>query len=303
VDDTYWPFYSAGRDRVRDRSSHHHWLVEHGVQPWAPDPKLTLVSCPQWHKVPRTDRLPYDQNRFGREQITALPEPLSKPAYLAEEAIAFLRQHQRDRFVLYVNFFEPHHPLGSPRDGQYRPEEMELAAAHDHVPDETVPLGAAQTHADQSARTFDGTPVSSAADQRRAIAKYWGMCSLVDTYVGRILAKLAELGLEDDTLVFFSADHGEMMGAHGMWGKGVMYEASVRVPMLLRVPGQRRGSRVRGRSVRSMSSRRCSITSAPTALRCRASPCDRPLRRASPPGMSSWSGTRPSCRANPREPL
>jgi choline-sulfatase len=123
---------------------------------------------------------------------------------------------------------------------------MELAAAHDHVPDETVPLGAAQTHADQFARTFDGTPVATAADQRRAIAKYWGMCSLVDTHVGRILATLAELGLEDDTLVFFSTDHGEMMGAHGMWGKGVMYEASVRVPLLLRLPGQRRSSRVRG---------------------------------------------------------
>jgi arylsulfatase A-like enzyme len=53
---------------------------------------------------------------------------------------------------------------------------------------------------------------------------------------GRILTALSDLGLADDTLVFFSTDHGEMMGAHGMLGKGVMYEASVRVPLLLRVP-------------------------------------------------------------------
>jgi choline-sulfatase len=72
------------------------------------------------------------------------------------------------------------------------------------------------------------------------------MCSLVDTHVGRILATLADLGLDDNTIVLYSTDHGEMMGAHGMWGKGVMYEHSVRIPFLLRLPGQRRAVRVHG---------------------------------------------------------
>jgi arylsulfatase A-like enzyme len=244
IDDTYWPFYSAGRDPVRDRSSHHHWLIARGVQPWPVDTRNTLVSCPKWHIAPAEQRRQYDENRFSREQITQLPEPLSKPAYLAGEAIEFLRQHQRDPFALFVNFFEPHHPLSSPRDNQFDPRAVSLPAARDHVPDESVPLGAARWHRDQFARGFDGTPVASEADLRRAIAIYWGMCALVDTHVGRILAALHELGLDDNTLVFYTTDHGEMLGAHGMWGKGVMYEPSVRVPMMMRLPGQRRGERV-----------------------------------------------------------
>jgi hypothetical protein len=170
VDDTYWPFYSAGRDPVHDRSSHHHWLVAHGVTPWPPDPRNTLVSCPQWHKAPAADRRRYDENRFSREQITDLPEPLSKPAYLADEAIAFLQRHQRDRFALYVNFFEPHHPISSPRNRQYDPAAMPLPANHSHRPDDTVPLSAGQVGRDQRAHGFDGAPVATEDDLRALIA-------------------------------------------------------------------------------------------------------------------------------------
>jgi arylsulfatase A-like enzyme len=57
---------------------------------------------------------------------------------------------------------------------------------------------------------------------------------------------MTELGLWDDTVLVFTTDHGEMLGTHGMWGKGVMYEPSVRVPCLIRLPGQRRGGRIPG---------------------------------------------------------
>ncbi len=244
IDDTYWPFYSAGRDPIHDRSSHHHWLVEHGVTPWPVDKANTLVSCPQWHAASQEKRRPYDENRFSREQITQLPEPLSKPSYLADEAIQFLHQHQREPFALYVNFFEPHHPLSSPRNEQFDPAAVSIPVERHDLPDETVPLGAAQAHRAQYDGSFDGTPVASEADLRKAIAIYWGMCALVDTHIGRILQTLTELGLDENTLVFFTTDHGELLGAHGMWGKGVMYEPSIRVPMMMRMPGQRQGERV-----------------------------------------------------------
>jgi arylsulfatase A-like enzyme len=73
---------------------------------------------------------------------------------------------------------------------------------------------------------------------RRVKALYAGSISLIDKGVGRILDTLDELGLADDTMVVFVSDHGEMMGDHGMWQKGIPYEASVRVPMLLRLPGR-----------------------------------------------------------------
>ena len=73
---------------------------------------------------------------------------------------------------------------------------------------------------------------------RRVKALYAGSISLIDKGVGRILDTLDELGLADDTMVVFVSDHGEMMGDHGMWQKGIPYEASVRVPMLVRLPGR-----------------------------------------------------------------
>jgi len=60
----------------------------------------------------------------------------------------------------------------------------------------------------------------------------------VDDNIGRLLARLDQLGLTDNTLVVFTADHGEMMGSHGMGSKMVFYKESVQVPLLMRFPGR-----------------------------------------------------------------
>src|SRR5581483_11020600 len=61
----------------------------------------------------------------------------------------------------------------------------------------------------------------------------------VDQCIGAILAKLESLGLSDRTNVVMTSDHGDMMGAHGLLGKTVMFEQSSHVPFLIRIPGQR----------------------------------------------------------------
>ena len=72
---------------------------------------------------------------------------------------------------------------------------------------------------------------------KEAKARYWGLCRLVDRSVGKVLQRLDDLGLADDTIVVYTADHGHLLGEHRMWNKGVPYEPSVQVPLLLRVPG------------------------------------------------------------------
>jgi arylsulfatase A-like enzyme len=84
------------------------------------------------------------------------------------------------------------------------------------------------------------TRVEGYADKaliRYMIAHYYAFVSEVDEWTGRIIDKLEELGLSDNTLVIFTSDHGEMLGAHGMRGKFCFYEESVRVPLILRYPG------------------------------------------------------------------
>jgi len=71
---------------------------------------------------------------------------------------------------------------------------------------------------------------------RTARHAYYGMCSYVDDKVGRIMDTLKQTGLDDNTVVIFTADHGEMLGERGMWYKQAFFERSTRVPMIIRDP-------------------------------------------------------------------
>jgi len=74
---------------------------------------------------------------------------------------------------------------------------------------------------------------------QRFLEEYLAEVTHLDGAVGRLLDELDELGLADDTLVVFTSDHGEMASSHGLYEKDVMYDESLRVPLLVRLPGQR----------------------------------------------------------------
>jgi arylsulfatase A-like enzyme len=120
-----------------------------------------------------------------------------------------------------VSFPGPHPPLDAP--GKYAdlipPESIELPP---NVPDSFVYKGA--THDRDS--------------MRRLRANYYGKMALIDDNIGRIIGVLKRRGTWDETLVIFSSDHGEMMGAHGHMSKGRFFEESARVPLVMRWPGR-----------------------------------------------------------------
>ena len=84
--------------------------------------------------------------------------------------------------------------------------------------------------------------------QRRALASYYGLVTLTDDLVGRMLRVVEGSALRDDTVVIYLSDHGEMAGRHGIWQKQCFYESSVRVPLIISAPraagGQRSGAHV-----------------------------------------------------------
>jgi arylsulfatase A-like enzyme len=72
---------------------------------------------------------------------------------------------------------------------------------------------------------------------REIIANYYGMISLIDHQVGRLMQALQDEGLADNTLVVFTSDHGEWLGDHGLMLKGPMfYEGLLRVGLIVRGP-------------------------------------------------------------------
>lgn len=95
--------------------------------------------------------------------------------------------------------------------------------------------------ANESLRAFreksSRTPPQTDAQLRRLIANYYGMISLIDHQVGRIRIALHDLGLQQNTLVVYSTDHGDWLGEHGLLLKGPMaYEGLLRVGLLFEGP-------------------------------------------------------------------
>jgi len=71
---------------------------------------------------------------------------------------------------------------------------------------------------------------------RKAIAAYYGLVSFVDHNVGRMVKALEDNGLTGDTRIIYTSDHGDNLGARGLWGKSNMYEDSAAVPMIMAGP-------------------------------------------------------------------
>lgn len=220
IEDAYNKYFSEGRNRDV-RSDYHHWLVRSGIQP------ANGVA-------------------FSRVEATRLPEAHSKPAFLAHEASRFVRENRASPFVLHVNFLEPHMPFTGPRDNQYDPDAIPLPANYEAVPGADAPLKARLLQRHYARNISREASLTPSEWWRRLIARYWGLCSQVDTHVGTILDTLTQCGLDRNTIVVFTSDHGDMMGAHQLMAKCVMYQEAVRVPFMIRLPGQTSGRRVNG---------------------------------------------------------
>jgi choline-sulfatase len=154
---------------------------------------------------------------------------------ITAEAESFLRTeaagHDRP-WALYVSFIHPHLPLQIPEPyfSMYPPDSLPLPTQWRQ--EEWHPHPALQMKREHGslAEPFDE------ATLRRAMGAYYGMVSFLDDTVGRVLRALEGAGLRDSTRVIYTADHGDMLGAHGLWWKECLYEESVGVPVLAAGP-------------------------------------------------------------------
>ena len=207
--------YTASHE-AEGYSSYHDFLISQGHTPADPHRDGTI---------------------FARTTTTRLPEELTKPAFQASEAIRFLETNGEQPFLLVVGIHEPHPPCHSPFDNLYAPEGMTLPESW-YLP--LDPQAAQHCHRVRQLYEEEGFKTLRSNDEqgwKEEKARYWGLCTLVDRSVGKVLQRLDDLGLADDTIVVYTADHGHLMGEHRMWSKGVPYEPSVQVPLLIRVPG------------------------------------------------------------------
>jgi arylsulfatase A-like enzyme len=141
--------------------------------------------------------------------------------------------------VLFVSFLEPHSPYNGPLNREHTLEEVEMEASATHTFGPDMPLRY-RLKQEYQEREFGTTPDS----YRQTKQKYLGLVTQIDRSIGAILRQLERFGLADDTIVVHTSDHGDMMGAHRLFEKEVMFDQAARVPYLVRLPGQRRQIRV-----------------------------------------------------------
>ena len=157
---------------------------------------------------------------------------------ITDDAVEFLesRRDQQQPFYLHVAYTAPHAPWLNNHPKEY-------TDLYKDCPFESVPH--LPRHPDSIYLTDE-----VAKDERANLIGYFAAVTAMDAGIGRILAKLDEMGLAEDTLVVFTADNGFSCGHHGFWGKGNatfplnMYEESVKVPFIARHPGRIPAGRV-----------------------------------------------------------
>ncbi len=221
TEDAYYAeHWSKDRDH-NARSGYHDFLVKAGIQP----------DTPQGH---------------SRDLANRVPKELSKPAFLARKGIEFLEAQRSRPFVLYLSFLDPHTPFNSVNDHLYSPAEMEVPDTFYEKLDETVleRTKSGRKHFDAGTYPNYEHIIDTAEDLKRVKARYWGKVTLVDEMVGRVLDHLTRLELSQNTIVVFTSEHGDMMGDHRLLFKGLMYEESATVPLLLKLPAQKQSLRI-----------------------------------------------------------
>ncbi|GAA4431209.1 arylsulfatase [Ravibacter arvi] len=152
--------------------------------------------------------------------------------YITDESIRSIREWDKSRpLLLNTMYLAPHPPFHIPEPyfSMYQPGGF-------HLPENVGRWYPGQSPLQMYSLTgFIGSRYTR-EQWDNTWAKYLGLVKLLDDEVGRLIKALREEGLYDSALIIFTSDHGEMLGSHSLWQKMCMYEESVRVPLMVKLP-------------------------------------------------------------------
>ena len=153
-------------------------------------------------------------------------------AQTAKKACELIRDHKNKKFFLAVGMVRPHVPFIAPKPyfDPYPFEKITLPEKVEGDWDDIPKRGINYVN------SVNGQ--MSIQQQQKAVAAYYASVSFMDAQVGKVLETLKEEGLEDNTIVIFTSDHGFHLGEHDFWMKVSLHEESARVPLIIKVPGK-----------------------------------------------------------------
>ena len=221
------------------QAGHMHWspgTTDTGYEP--------LVSRRDW-----LDQLPPEQaERFELEHREAairttmggpspIPEEQFFGPYLARETGRFLREvaDSGQPFFAWVSIYEPHPPFFPPAE-VYRRFDPGALSIRKNPPETGAPLPEGLHNRRRKWEHLTDVEI------KQMIRGYYGLVEVADRAFGQILQHLEDRGLDENTVVVWTSDHGEQLYDHRLFLKFCMFEESVHVPMAIRGPGIQPGS-------------------------------------------------------------
>ncbi len=186
-------------------------------------------SPAKWAIVPGT--CPWPNDPLGRDVgVFKYPKADFETEWITDRSIDYLRSRQgtAQPWFLFASYLKPHSPSVEPKRyfDKYDPAAIPIPRLPDNIKEIRAKLtGFAK-------RQF----IEDEQMLRVMSAAYYGAIAHIDDQVGKLLAELDRLGMADNTLVLFTADHGNMLGDRGRMFKTVMYEGSSHVPLIWRGP-------------------------------------------------------------------
>lgn len=206
---------------------------------WCHEPAIFLEG--QYNAYARWLRENYPDfylrlEKEGRE-LKNVPQEMHFTHWAAERTIDFIKKRKKDGpFFCLMSLFDPHNP--------YTDYPLEMLDLIDEraIPDPVLveahnkPVPVLREHENGYMGSFHRY---TKEDLRRMRIGYYASVAFIDQEVGRVLAVLEEEKIEDDTMVIFVSDHGDMLGDHELLAKGAFfYDPSTKVPLIIRYPGK-----------------------------------------------------------------
>lgn len=151
----------------------------------------------------------------------------------AKKAIELIEKHKNEPFFLAIGFVRPHVPFVAPKS-YFDPYPYEDVKLPEHVKDDWNDI---PDKGINYVTSVNGQ--MSEIQEKKAIAGYYAAVAFMDAQVGKVLNALKTEGLEDNTIVIFTSDHGFHLGEHQFWMKRSLHEESVRVPLIIKMPGEK----------------------------------------------------------------
>lgn len=150
----------------------------------------------------------------------------------AQKAIELIKKHKNEPFFLAVGFVRPHVPFVAPKS-YFEPYPYKEINMPQKVKGDWIDI---PERGINYVTSVNGE--MSLEQEKKAVSAYYASVSYMDAQVGKVLNTLKEEGLEDNTIVIFTSDHGFHLGEHDFWMKVSLHEESVRVPLIIKVPGK-----------------------------------------------------------------